>query len=144
MVALISRLFKMLGVVAATCVGIVVLGVWALDFFTQDLCANSVLAQYPAPGGRIKAVLFERDCGATTDFSTQISILSIDDTLPNEGGNIFVADSNHGKAPHPVVRVIWLSEKQLRVEHNPLARIVKSDPRLKGVTVEHISVAPKG
>jgi hypothetical protein len=29
----------------------------------------------PSPDGRRDAVMFQRDCGATTGFSTQISIL---------------------------------------------------------------------
>jgi hypothetical protein len=63
------------------------------------MCANDLLTEIPSPDGALKAVVFQRDCGATTSFSTQISILWTNRPLPNETGNLFVADTDHGKAP---------------------------------------------
>ncbi|HEX8473905.1 MAG TPA: hypothetical protein VF666_07715 [Pyrinomonadaceae bacterium] len=77
----------------------------------SDGCGNELLGEAQAPGGKWKAVVFQRDCGATTSYSTQISILRIDEWLVNEGGNVFVVDTNHGQAPggrggDPVVEAI--------------------------------------
>lgn len=143
--SLLGHLLKIIGTIAATLVGLIGLAAGALWYFTQDLCANSVLAESVAPGGRIKAVVFGRDCGATTDFSTQVSILSASESLPNEPGNVFVADRGHGKAPGgpgggPAIRVTWFSEQKLRIEHHPLARILKSEPMRKNITVEYVVV----
>jgi hypothetical protein len=41
----------------------------------SDLCGNRVIETALAPDGKTKALVFERDCGATTDFSTHVSIL---------------------------------------------------------------------
>lgn len=146
---LFARLLKTFGVIAATIVVLVALAIGALWYFTQDLCANSILTESVAPGGRIKAVVFGRDCGATTDFSTQVSILSATESLPNEAGNIFVADRDHGKAPGgpgggPGIRVTWLSDQQLRIEHHSLAHIFKSEPLRKNVKVEYASFKSDG
>ena len=37
-------------------------------------CGNDLVKEVPSPNGKMKAVVFQRDCGATTGFSTQISL----------------------------------------------------------------------
>lgn len=136
---------KIFGIITAIFLAVVALVVCAFWYLTQDLCANSVLAETIAPGGQVKAVIFVRDCGATTDFSTQISILTASEALSNGTGNIFVADSDHGKAPRgpgggPGIRATWLSDQQLRVEHHALARVFKSKLFRENVKVEYVEV----
>ena len=89
-------------------VGLVLLGMvlftaatWLAFFWfvTGPLCGNEVLQELPSPGAPLVAVVFRRDCGATTDVSTQLSILARGATLQNRAGNVFVADSKHGAAP---------------------------------------------
>jgi len=56
----------------------------------KGVCGNTVYGVYPSPSFALKAVLFERSCGATTGFTTQISILPYRNQLPDdEEGNIF-------------------------------------------------------
>ena len=52
------------------------------------MCGNDIYSETLSPDGELKAVIFQRDCGATTGFSTQVSILDTDETLENDGGNI--------------------------------------------------------
>jgi hypothetical protein len=63
-----------------------------------NLCGNQEISRIPSPDGKIEAVIFERDC-ATTDFSTQISILPKGSSVHSGVGNAFIGDSNHGAAP---------------------------------------------
>ncbi len=37
-------------------------------------------------------MLFERNCGATTGFSSQISLIKADKVLNNEAGTIYIVD----------------------------------------------------
>jgi hypothetical protein len=72
--------------------------------------------------------VFERNCGATTDFTTQISIVSKGAALPNQVGNAFVADTNHGAAPAarwggPPVDVRWITNRQIVISIHPASRI---------------------
>jgi hypothetical protein len=64
-----------------------------------DPCGNEELQTVTSPDRKRKAIVFQRDCGATAGFSTQISLLQADDKLPKEAGNTFIADTDHGKAP---------------------------------------------
>jgi hypothetical protein len=58
------------------------------------------MSETVAPNGTLKAVTFRRDCGATTKYSVQVSILPAKKPLPNEGGNVFVASGE----PNIVIR----------------------------------------
>ena len=115
----------------------------ALSSAFDDMCGNQVLAEFPSPNRQMKAVIFERDCGATTDFSTQVSILPSKEQLRNEGGNVFVADTDHGRAPSgagggPEVRVHWVSDAVAEIQHHPAARIHKNSTWLGGIKVSYV------
>lgn len=64
-----------------------------------SLCGNEVLDRSRAPDNSVEVVVCERSCGATTGFSTQASIGESNAGTGNEGGNIFVATTDHGGAP---------------------------------------------
>ena len=109
-----------------------------------DPCGNDVLTEARSPDGRLKAVVFQRDCGATTGFSTQVSVIPSGEsflTAPTwlrstRGGNVFVADTNHGEAPSgPVVQVEWLDPTHLRITHDKRARVFSSATSIHGVRV---------
>jgi len=139
---LLTRFLKIIGYGVGSLVGLVAILALALGFLVPDLCGNSVLAESVSPNGKLKAVVFTRDCGATTDFSTQVSLVKAGDTLKNDGGNLFIADRDHRKAPTgqsggPAVAVRWISDGQLRVEHHALARVFKSEPLRQEVRVEY-------
>jgi hypothetical protein len=68
---------------------------WLMSSF-EDLCGNTIVATELSPDRKLKAVLFERNCGATTGFSSQVSVLPSDRDLPNEGGNVFAANEARG------------------------------------------------
>ena len=80
------------------------------------MCANHEYASIMSPAGNYKAVIFQRDCGATTGFSTQISILSAGESLGNSKGNVYIIDG-HPESASP--KVGWESENQLTI-YRPL------------------------
>jgi hypothetical protein len=91
-----------------------------------NLCRNEIVAEIPSPKGDKRAVVFQRDCGATTGFSTQVSILSRGIRLRDEGGNAFVADDDHGAVPHMgnvmAIDVRWTSNDDLMIDYMPHER----------------------
>jgi hypothetical protein len=101
-------------------------------------CGNDVIDEVRSPDGRYRIVIFQRDCGATTGFSTQLSLLKADEELPNESGNVFIADTQHGIAPSgprggPEVHVQWLSGAAVSVTHHPAARVFESEALVEGI-----------
>ncbi|MEJ6473976.1 hypothetical protein [Pseudoalteromonas piscicida] len=108
-----NRVFKTfiwLGKIAFVISAIVVI---AFNLWLPDMCGNYFHSESFSPNGELKAVIFQRDCGATTGFSTQISILDVDDKLENEMGNVFrIAGHPDKVAPN----VVWESNSVLIID----------------------------
>jgi hypothetical protein len=107
------------------CLAVFGLGVIACD---AGLCANTVKRRVTAPDGRRDAILFIRDCGATTDLSPQVSILGAGKALRNVAGNVFIA-------PHSVeVQLEWVSPDTLMV------RYANTSPNLRATNVQGVTI----
>ena len=128
----------------AATVGAVVLllgvGWIVLSRLPDEMCGNAVLDEVRSPDGAFRLVAFQRDCGATTGFSTQVSLLEAEEALPYEGGNLFISDTNHGAAPSgpgggPDVRMRWDGPGRVTLEHDVAARVFRCEARLEGVEV---------
>jgi uncharacterized Zn-binding protein involved in type VI secretion len=94
-------------------------------------CGNEVISSIESPrGGRI-AVIFNRNCGATTDFNTQISVLTKGDAFSSEGGNTFIA------AGSLALSIQWTSESELMIKGHQGARIFKQENLTNGVVISY-------
>ena len=85
----------------------------------DDPCGNRWVDAMVSPSGEWSAVLFVRDCGATTGFSLQMSLIREGDGLPNRSGNVLVLGDGSGwsRSEAPLVKVVprWLSETMLEL-----------------------------
>jgi hypothetical protein len=116
---------------------------WWISYVFDDMCGNNPISVTPSPDKQMKAVIYERDCGATTGFSTRVSVLHSDQALlRSESGNLFIADTDHGKAPNgpkggPEVRVQWRGDKALSVAYHKAARVFLERPKIQDITVTY-------
>lgn len=113
----------------------------------SDACQNQIISESISPDHEKSVVLFQRDCGATSAFTTQISILPPGEK-PEGTGNVFVADDNHGAAPAgswggPWVSVKWLDSNHLQVTYAKGSRVFDKTESIGGVTVSFVSGRPK-
>ncbi len=111
-----------------------------------DICSNTVVQRTDAPDGRHSAVLFQRDCGATTGFSTQVSILGTGEQ-PTGAGNAFRADDDHGAATTgdwggSWAEMRWLAPDHLLVRYAARSRIFEQSERVSDVKITY-RVAPR-
>lgn len=107
-------------------------------------CETDVLATLEAPNGRLHAVLFQRSCGATTGYSTQVSIMRAG-ALPQAPGNAFVADTNNGAARAalgggPWTDVAWVDNDHLIIRYDAQARVFARRAEVSGVGVSYQAV----
>jgi len=109
------------------------------------MCATTVFDEILSPSKKLKAVMFQIDCGASADFNTQVAIVKASfeasdaRSLPKA---FFVADKNHGRAPAgitqgPEVRLTWESDGALSLQHHQFARIFRSEDKQNGVTIKY-------
>lgn len=90
-------------------------------------CGNNEISRIPAPDGKIEAVIFERDCGATTDLSTQISILPKGASIHSSTGNAFIGDFDRGagsvtKSGGPPPQIRWLTNRRVVITIHPATK----------------------
>lgn len=103
----------------------------------ESMCANVILQELPSPDKKLKAVIFQRYCGATTGFSTQVTILKYDEKLHKAKGNVFSADTDLGKVPggldggRLVVEAVWKDPRHLQIMHTQNARILSAAKKIE-------------
>ena len=87
---------------------------------------NELIKEDSDCNSEYKAVLFLKYAGATSDNSIQVSIIKKHQKLKNKmTGNIFTADSDHGRTviDNSRASIEWLSCDTLRVTYDSRLRI---------------------
>jgi hypothetical protein len=114
-----------------------------LNRLGSDMCGTTVIDQVPSTSGKLKAVVFQIDCGATTDFNSHVSIVAADADTSKTGSlgqSFFAADGNSGQAPAgkgggPEVRLSWKDDRHLEIQHDAHVRLIRTEPKSSGVTI---------
>jgi hypothetical protein len=133
-------------VLAWTCGALALLvgtGKYACDRLADGMCRNDVIAILESPDRIRKLVSFQRDCGATTAFSTQVSLLEYGgEPLPNDSGNVFISDIGGNSVPvgpggGPEVRIRWNGSRTAIIGHHRAARVFLSEHQRDGVAFKY-------
>jgi hypothetical protein len=95
------------------------------------VCENEIVQTVSSPSGKMKAVVFNRGCGATVGFSTQVSLLPASASLPNAGGNVLVVGD---KIP---LKIEWESDEGVRIAGQLDSQIFKREESVSGVQVAY-------
>jgi hypothetical protein len=72
-------------------------------------CRTAIRSQERSPSGKLKAVVYLRKCPDEVLFTTNVSILPIDQSVPDDTGNTLVCPDALA------VRVRWQGNNQLTV-----------------------------
>lgn len=107
------------------------------SFCSVEMCTNKIINTKYSPNRKYKIVIFQRNCGATTDFSTQISILQFNEELKNEGGNLFTADGATNKENIINVKPKWLSNENVIIEYDKNARVFKNEKSINEIKIDY-------
>lgn len=101
-----------------------------LIYIWYDLCAVDIIATRVSPNGRMTAVIFQKDCGATTAYSTQVALIPAGKRFSAENYPIFLVIS--GTYP-PDLK--WVSDLEIEV-HIPVSeRIYKNERRVNDLNI---------
>lgn len=97
-------------------------------FMANFFCGNDLMQEVYSPNNEYRVVVFQRDCGATTGWSSQISVLSSSTSLRGQTGNVFFAPG------HPdwfSFKVKWEDDSHIVIEHNgkPIPELAETEFR---------------
>jgi hypothetical protein len=119
------------GLVILTMGGFVLLLFLSLSPIGDDPCGNDNVAVVLSPNKELKAVTFRRNCGATTAYSTHVSILPVNTELRNEAGNVLSIDHE------PPLAVRWIDDHHLRISGAGAARAGSQLTRFQGIEITY-------
>lgn len=109
----------------------------------DDACRLQVASEIPSPSGELKAVLFQYDCGATTPFTTNVSVMPAGESTAKKPGNVFSAyhGSSAGPWGGPNAKIQWLSDRSLKISYIADAKVSLQSSQVGKVAVayEHLS-----
>ena len=105
----------------------------------ENMCGTKTGPQLISPNSEYKAVIYEFDCGAMDPFSTQISILAVEDEIQLEGGNVFgsTRGKRRGTWDGPYAEIEWLSQDHLLVRYISDTDIHHKEDWVKGVKISY-------
>ncbi len=105
----------------------------------SDMCGNEIISKSVSPGKDLTAILFTRDCGATTSTSYQVSLLNPWESLSNaDSGNVFVS--------YETPSIQWKDNHTLLISRSPFEKIFQEQkeitvwPLFKNVKIEYADV----
>lgn len=111
-----------------------------------DPCGNTVVSRVGSPRGAHEAIVFERDCGATTRWSTQVAIVRDGATFlerptflrSTESGSALVIDDRAARpgVPGTAVAARWADDTHVALEYDAGAVVLSWSKVVDGVTVE--------
>lgn len=92
---------------------ILIIAICTYIFF--DLCSNEKILTSHSPSNKIKVVITERNCGATTSYNYIVEIGERNSYFLTKAGWIYGATINSDKNG---VKVIWLSDSEVQVQYS--------------------------
>jgi hypothetical protein len=113
------------------------------SFFT---CGDHATQRAVSPDGERVAVSFVRNCGATTDFSTHVTLANAGEKA-DDSDAIFIAAA--GSAPRtaeggPRAELRWLGPERLLIRYDQGAYVAFQAVRARGLEIDYeVAGAPR-
>lgn len=117
---------------AGICVALVLDG---LDRLADEMCTTTIFHQSASKNGKVKAVLYQVDCGATTGFNRHVSIVSVDADLTKK--NPELGHSPFALRGMPEVKIAWISSDRLEIQYPESANVIRAESKSNGVAIEY-------
>jgi len=75
-----------------------------------SLCSKEVVQNSQSPDGLLQATWYTKNCGATTDFSTVVSVHRSDSSYTDDSDIVFVATGKQA------IKLTWAGTHHLSIE----------------------------
>jgi hypothetical protein len=83
-------------------------------------CENELVQAVDSPDGTLKAVIFQRDCGATTGYYRQVAMLKASQKFPRR----VALRSFFALEGQPKIEAVWEGSRQIRIRYESGFNIV--------------------
>ncbi|HEX2951649.1 MAG TPA: hypothetical protein VHV83_19095 [Armatimonadota bacterium] len=108
-----SRVNRWLLIIEIIFISFLVLSMWlGANFNLAGDPVNTIMGTAISPDGRYKATVFERDCGATTNFAEHVALQPRDSRQPIEQCIVFTMEGNNPMS------ACWLGPRCLKITYD--------------------------
>lgn len=116
-------------ILAATMIGG---GAYLFSLLFADLCSDTVISTVDSPDHSYTATIYERDCGATTDFVTNVNLQPkyTGPFNPEKGTQILTQEGRHE------VKATWLANDSLELNY-PFDEVFAQEATWQDVKIKH-------
>ena len=104
----------------------------AVEDFSLFDCGDEVISESVSPNGQLTAVVFDRNCGATTDYSTQVSLRSSTQPFDSKRQAPFLILEHRYK-----VVLSWRSQSKLVIHLPRGADVFRKELEKGGISLEY-------
>lgn len=122
---------------------LLVVVVFAVIVYVSELpffgCGDSVVSESVSPNGQLVAVVFLRNCGATTGYSTQVSLRRSAEPFDSEKQSPFLILDDDGK-----VVLSWREQSRLVIRLPREPKVVRKESEQSGVSIEYEATTESG
>jgi hypothetical protein len=80
-----------------------------LPLLSCNTCSNDTILKLPSPDGLLVATAYERNCGATTDFSSIVNVQPAHDGFNPGESIVFVAEGKYA------LHLAWTKPRELQI-----------------------------
>jgi hypothetical protein len=117
-----------------------------MDLIWGDMCENSTIEEKLSPNKKFKAIIFTRDCGATTGYSTQLSIIETSGELDNETGNVLIMSDKVGDGLSfdnggAKVQALWTSDNSLTIYIDERTKFTRQKDEIEDIKITYERLA---
>lgn len=95
-------------------------------------CDNEVVRSAVSPSGSKTALAFVRNCGATTGYSTQVSVVGGRKSEVTGSGNTLIVEGR------PDLELKWISESEVLISRPGPGRIFKQEEQVSGTAIKYV------
>lgn len=127
-----------------------IVGIWKLLVFLfliivtpkEELCGLDIASELISPDGQYKAYIYQFDCGATTPFTSNVTVLENNAKLEYKSGNLFSAygGSKTGSWHGPYTEVEWVADNKLSISYIADAVVTKKKKSVGEVSAKYVPI----
>jgi len=102
-----------------------------------DPCETEIRREVPSPDGALIAVVYERGCGATVGFNTQVGLRTVRAQLDLDDGQVVALSGQHDLRPIWT----WTTQSTLSIAI-PEARVYRQLSKWNGIAIAYEKKQP--
>lgn len=123
------RSFSKIPFVVMLLIIILIITLAIFNMYKPTTSYNEIISSNLSPNGKMNAILFVRDLGATTRKSYQLAILKNGENLGNKKGNAYITYSKFS--------IEWIDDSTIQINNEQNNDIFKQESLINGINIKY-------